>query len=77
MFAMGYAPKDAIAYIAFALGKSVYEYKNVPESLFHAILNAPSIGHALNRTLKADPRRFPYRRLTPDEMAFVEFVDQL
>jgi hypothetical protein len=62
--------------MAFSSGKSIYEYEGVSETLYQAIYKADSIGGAFTRTIRADPKRFPYRKLTAEEMAFVEFVDK-
>lgn len=48
---------------------ATYDYQRVPGELHAQIISAPSIGHAINETLKKDPQRFPFRRLAPWETA--------
>lgn len=50
-------------------GGAVYRYQSVPAELHQQIINAESIGHAINETLKKDPKRFPFVRLTKEQAA--------
>lgn len=51
------------------LPNSVYRYQNVPAELHAQIMDAESIGKAINSTVKKDKVAFPYRKLTPEEAA--------
>lgn len=53
--------------VRFKTSGGVYRYANVSGELHAQIISAPSIGHAINQTLKKDPQRFPFRRLEPQE----------
>lgn len=60
--AIGYDAPTQTMRVRFHSG-STYDYANVPGELHAQIISAPSIGHAINETLKKDPQRYPFRRL--------------
>lgn len=64
--AIGYDAPTQTLRVRFKSG-STYDYQNVTGELHAQIISAPSIGHAINETLKKDPKAFPFRRLAPWE----------
>lgn len=66
--AVGYDAPTKTMRVRFHSG-ATYDYQNVPGELHAQIISAPSIGHAINETLKKDPQRFPFRRLAAWETA--------
>lgn len=57
----GYEPDTKVLRVRFLHGNSVYEYQNVPQDVYDALMAAPSIGsyHAAN--IK---NAFPYSRVS-------------
>lgn len=66
--AVGYDAPTQTLRVRFHSG-CTYDYQNVTGVLHAQIISAPSIGHAINETLKKDPQRFPFRKLEPWETA--------
>lgn len=48
---------------------SVYEFSNVSQEDFAALMNAESIGKTFNAGIKANPTKYPFRKLTTEEAA--------
>ncbi len=48
---IGYSVKTRILEVEFK-GGSVYQYHGVPESVYLAVMEAPSVGRALNMRVK-------------------------
>lgn len=72
--AIGYDPVNKQADIEFTRHKpdapaSVYRYYNVEQSDMNALLGAESIGSHFIKTIKKDPDRFPFKKLTAEEAA--------
>lgn len=42
---------------------SIYEYDNVEPETHAAMIGAPSIYGYFSKTIKADPERYPYRKI--------------
>nr|DAH96251.1 MAG TPA: KTSC domain [Caudoviricetes sp.] len=55
--AVGYA--DNTLWISFHSG-GIYEYSNVPQSVYESLMNAPSKGKYFHAYIK---RSYPYRRI--------------
>lgn len=66
--AIGYDAPTQTLRVRFKSG-ATYDYQNVTGEIHAQIISAPSIGHAINETLKKDPKAFPFRRLAPWETA--------
>lgn len=76
--AMGYVPAEAAFYIEFPVSertlakepgkRSIYVYSDVDFPTAKHLLSAKSKGIAFGETLKSDPDRWPFRRLTMDEI---------
>lgn len=47
----------------------VYRYRNITPEIFASIIGAESIGKAVNATLKKFPDRYPYKKLSEEELA--------
>ena len=56
---LGYDKDNQIVYVRF-LNQSLYIYRNVPETEYEALDNAPSIGSYLHRNFK---NVYPYERI--------------
>jgi hypothetical protein len=56
---IGYDPETEILKIKF-LNSSVYEYKNVSQVIYDALMNAPSHGSYFNREIR---NNFPYEKV--------------
>ena len=72
--AIGYDPDTETLYVAFGrppAALTLYAYDNVPPAVHAALMAAPSHGTYLNAVIKADPARYPYRKLdgVPFELA--------
>lgn len=72
--AIGHDPEKNILRIRFKDFKTkqdgaTYEYSNVDAQTHADLVNAESIGRAFRQGLKTDPKRWPNRKLTPEEAA--------
>lgn len=56
---IGYERKNHMLQVEFIEGQ-VYQYSNVPESVFHEFLNAPSHGRFFEQNIKS---RYSYRKV--------------
>lgn len=56
---IGYEQKKNMLRVEFIAG-SIYQYEQVPETLFQAFLEAPSHGRFFDTQVKG---RYPYRRI--------------
>lgn len=65
--AVGYDAPTKTMRVRFKAG-STYDYQNVSGDLHAQIVSAPSIGQAINQTLKKNPQKFPFRKLAPWEV---------
>ena len=52
--------------VDFHGGRS-YVYMTAPESIFHALLEAESVGKAFNVLVKQHPEQFPATRISKEE----------
>ena len=60
--ALQHDPINLTMLVAFKNG-SFYLYQGVPDDLYMQILKADSVGSAFNKLVKADPVKFPYRKV--------------
>lgn len=60
--ALQHDPINLTMLVAFKNG-SFYLYQGVPDDLYNQILKADSVGSAFNKLVKADPVKFPYRKV--------------
>lgn len=72
--AIGYDPATKKMQIEFLDYKTkqpgnVYEYSNVDAQTHADLVNAESIGRAFGQGIKKDPKRWPHRKLSPEEAA--------
>lgn len=59
--AIGYNKETQQMRTRFIYGDSLYEYEGIPESVFDAVLHAPSVGSVFNATIKRGG--YSYRRI--------------
>lgn len=58
---MGHDPVSKVMRVAFKNG-AAYRYQNVSEELYNSIIDAPSVGKALNENIKKFPEAFPFSK---------------
>lgn len=56
---IGYEDKRSMLQVEFIVG-SIYQYDEVPETVYHDFLNAPSHGRFFEQEIKG---HYPYRRV--------------
>jgi hypothetical protein len=54
---VGYDPQTRILEIEF-LNRSIYRYYSVPQSEYHALMRAPSVGHYFDANIKKGGYRY-------------------
>lgn len=72
--AIGYDPGTLKLRVKFkpfnaSLPPPTYEYSNVSQTDYAGIIGAESIGKAINKTLKANPAKYPFVKITEPESA--------
>lgn len=64
--AIGYDAPTKTMRVRFKAGDT-YDYQNVSGQIHAQIVSAPSIGRAINQTLKKNPKAYPFRKIEPQE----------
>jgi hypothetical protein len=77
--AIGFDPLNDEIYVEFRRktpGRSVYRYQGADAALCARLLFADSVGTAFGSTLKKDPERWPFVRLTDEEAALASEAEE-
>ena len=54
--------KRGVMVVKFHNGR-VYEYKNVPQSLYEQVIHAQSVGKFINEVIVKNPTAYPFKEL--------------